>query len=173
MALFETAYSFVLPNEAGTPPSYKITADPARHHIDAKAIAGINSAFFPSDFAFIASLPEDQRALAVAAYYQRVWWNRWLGNINSNAVAAVVMDAQVNMGASVGTELLQGALCDCGHNVGVDGAFGPITVAAVNSVLSASLVQAFQAARADKYRAIGGPNLGAWLRRAALTPNFD
>lgn len=174
MASFSTCFNqFVLLNEAGDPPRYHISPDPTKSDPNAKVCAGINSAAFPRDFAFIAALPEDQRPAVVDAFYQRVFWNTYLSSLNSNRIAAVVLDAMVNQGPGTGVKLLQRATGACGLVMTVDGLWGPVTVAAANSVPPEKLFPAFQQAREDAYRKIGGPNLEAWLARAAKVPNFD
>ena len=57
--------------------------------------------------------------------------------------------------------------------IATDGGLGPRTAAAVNTRDPVVLLRVFQGAREAAYRAIGGPNLPAWLARAALLPNLD
>jgi uncharacterized protein YdbL (DUF1318 family) len=168
MADFATCYSFLLPNEDETPPQYEIVADPTEADPNAQAISGINSHFWPADFAAIASLPQSERGPAVASFYQRRYWNQWLAGLISNRIAAMTLDASVNQGAGWGARFLQGA---CGATV--DGALGPATVAAANMANLDSAIQQFIALREARYRQVGGPSLNGWLVRAAKIPLFQ
>ena len=168
MADFRTCFSFVLPNEDFTPPRYEAVPDPTESDPAAQAISGINSAFWAADFAAIVALPQNQRGAAVAAFYERNFWSSWLQQLNSNKVAAMVLDADINEGRKEGTEFLQMA---CG--VEADGKFGPMTLTAANALPPAVIVPAFIEARQARYREIGGPNLAQWLERAARVPAFD
>jgi lysozyme family protein len=168
MADFTRCLSFVLPHEAGTPPSYAVTADNK-----GQVCAGINSLAFPADFAAIASLPIEERPAAVQAFYQRTYWSQWMADLDSNNIAAYAFDAEVNEGQRIGIDILQEGVDACGGSIAVDGGLGPLTVAAANAVPSAALLGAMHTARNAAYRRIGGPNLTGWLNRAADLPNLD
>jgi hypothetical protein len=174
MAEFDLCFSqFVLFNEAGKPPHYEVRPDPTKDDPGAQVCAGVNSAAFPEDFAVIAALPIDQRPAAVYAFYQKTYWNQYIAQLVSNAVAAVTMDAEVNQGIGKGVRFLQEAIPAAGGSVvTVDDVWGPITLAAANSVPAASLVAAFQTVRKAAYKEIGGPDLAGWLARAAKIPPF-
>ena len=168
MADFQKCLSFVLPHEAGTPPSYEVTNDNK-----GQVIAGVNSLAFPEDFAAIAALPIGQRPAAVQSFYERRFWSPYCDQIASDNIVAYLLDSRVNQGPGTGVEILQEAVNACGVALAVDGALGPNTAAGVNSVDPLALLHAFQDAREAAYRKIGGPNLPAWLARAALLPNLD
>lgn len=168
MADFQKCLSFVLPHEAGTPPSYEVTNDNK-----GQVIAGVNSLAWPADFAAIAALPIGQRPAAVYSFYQRTYWNQWIAQLTSNAVAAYTMDSEVNQGGFRGVDLLQAACIALGSTEIEDGQWGPATVAAVNGLPAETLRPALQAAREAAYERIGGPNLKGWLARAALWPPFS
>ncbi len=168
MADFQICFNWMLPHEAGTPPSYEITNDNK-----GQVIAGVNSLAWPADFATIAARPIDQRPSAVAAFYQRNFWSPFCDQIASNNIAAYLLDSRINQGPGTGVGILQEAVNACGMGLAVDGALGPNTVAAVNSVPWLALLHAFQDAREAAYRKIGGPNLPGWLGRAAILPNLD
>lgn len=147
------------------------------------AISGINSAAFPADFAAINAMTHADRIPAVAAFYQKNFWNQWLGKLESDEIAKRVFDASVNMGAVTAVKVLQQAVntfedaAETALNspalplVVVDGAFGPNTVAAVND-FGDKLVSPFQQARLAHYQAIVAANpsdaiyLPAWTARA-------
>lgn len=167
MASFDLAYSFLLPNEDYTPPRYEVVPDPTKNDPNAQAVSGINSAYWPEDFAAIVALPQSERGPAVESFYRQRFWNQWLEQMTSNRVAAMVLDASVNQGAGWATKFLQTA---CGATV--DGAFGPNTLAAVNSTSPEIIVPAFIEAREARYREVGGPSLPQWLVRARKVPEF-
>ena len=168
MSSFDLAYSFLLPNEEPTPPTYQAVHDPTQGDPNAQAIAGINSHYWPKWFNAIAAVPPPQRAEPVKSFYRTNYWNHWLESLNSNRIAAMVLDASVNMGAGWGCKLLQRA---CGAED--DGAWGPATLAAANSADVDDMVRQFIVAREERYREIGGLSLPQWLARAQRIPAFD
>ena len=168
MASFDICMDWVLPHEAGSPPKYAVT-----HDNKGDVCAGVNSLAYPRDFAFLAALPEADRLGAVAAFYQREFWNQWMGQIQSNAVAAYLLDCCINQGPGTGVKILQTALGACGQPVKPDGCLGPASLTAVNLIPPAALKGPFQNARIVAYSRIGGPNLSGWLKRASLWPPFE
>lgn len=174
MADFPVCFnSFVLLNEAGNPPQYVPNADPTRTNPYALALAGINSAAFPVDYATIDALPLAQRPAAVAAFYQRTYWNRFIAQVESNPVAMSVMDAEVNEGIGVGVELMQRAVNQTSKaELATDGVWGPRTLAGINACLPVDLVPTFQQLRVARYRQIVADNpseignLKGWIARA-------
>lgn len=168
MAQFPLCFSFVLPNEDETPPQYKAVPDPTKSDPDAQAISGINSAFWPNDFALIEAIPQANRGAAVSQFYELHFWNHWLDQMVSNRIAAMAMDSGVNQGQGWAVRFLQGA---CGASV--DGLWGPATIASVNAANLDDAVIQFIALRQARYRQVGGPSLNAWLARAAKIPAFD
>lgn len=168
MANFELCFgSFVIFNEDYNPPQYKEIADPTKTDPNAHAICGINSHFWPNEYAQIASLPQDSRAVSVANFYRVNFWNKWLEQLESNRLAAMTLDAAVNQGARWAVRFLQGAT-----GATVDGMWGPGTVASANATDVADAVSGFIARREERYRAIGGPSLPQWLVRTAKIPSF-
>jgi hypothetical protein len=166
LATFEVCYAFVLSNEDFAPPRYAAVPDPTKSDPLALAISGINSAKFPDEFEPIfATKPAAERAPLVAAFYERTYFTPQLAQL-SNPVAMRLMDAEVNEGAGAGVKLLQKACNSLGANLEVDGALGPLTIAAANGCDQDALVAAFKAARVAAYEAIGGPNLPQWIARA-------
>lgn len=170
MANFDICFPFLLSNEDSSPPRYEAVPDPTKDSPGAKAISGINSAYFPEAFARIIALPMSQRGPAVKAFYLENFWDEWLTKINSNKIAAMILDASVNQGGWAAVKLAQIAagLPESDQ----DGRFGPITLAAINNAPEADFVQAFMTAREARYREIGGANLNAWLERARRLPEL-
>ena len=184
MASFDLAYSFLLPDEDTTPPTYQAVHDPVplRHNPDndpaitadnllrasAQAISGINSYYWPKWYNAIAAVAPPQRAEPVKSFYRTNYWTHWLQSLNSNRIAAMVLNASVNMGAGWGCKLLQRA---CGAED--DGQWGVNTLAAANSADVDDMVRQFIVAREERYREIGGSSLPQWLARAQRIPAFD
>ena len=166
VADFATCYDFVLANEDYTPPRYATVPDPTRSDPLALAISGINSAEFPEQFEVIfAAATPVERAPLVADFYRKTYFTAELAQL-SNPVAMRLMDAEVNEGAGAGVKLLQKACLALGATLEVDGALGPLTIAAANACDQDALVAAFKAARVAAYEAIGGPDLAEWIARA-------
>ena len=171
MADFKTCFGFMIQNEDPNLACAIVPDIPPGAH----AIAGINSAAYPADYAAIAALPQDQRQDAVIAFYGSNFWNKWIQALTSNEVAMRVLDSAVNMGPGTAVKLLQTAInaiyCppQC---IPVDGGWGPVTITAANGCEEDELVQAFKNAREQHYRDIvaakpeDAPYLTAWLARA-------
>ena len=174
MADFNICIEWVLPHEAGTPPRYTIEPDPTPGEPNALACAGVNSVAYPADFAEIVALPEAERPARVALFYQTQFWNQWYGRLTSNAVAAYTLDSAVNEGPGTGVKELQLAVNAVAgpETVTVDDAWGPLTVTATNACNPTQLLAALKNVRDAMYQEIGGPDLAAWLARAALMPPF-
>lgn len=136
------------------------------------AISGINSGAWPEQFASIAELPQANRSDAVASFYQAKFWNTWLAQLASDDLAKRVFDFGVNAGAGTSVKTLQQAVNALGGKLTTDGGWGPVTLAAVNAVDAAALVEAFIRARVAHYEAIAAANpadavyLKGWLKRA-------
>jgi lysozyme family protein len=134
----------------------------------------VNSGAWPQDFAFINSLPQDQRATAVQAFYYKHFWNSYVAQVSSDDVAKRWLDMAVNGGEGTSTKLLQQAVNSfhVGNPLNIDGRLGPATVVVVNAVNPLTLVAAFQNQRVAYYETVAAKNpadakyLPAWLARA-------
>ncbi len=170
MADFQIAYDWMMENEDARRACVSV-ADPTEHNPCARAISGINSAYFPVEFSAIDAAAGERRAELVRAFYGARFWNGYLSQLASDEVAKRVFDAMVNMGAGTGVRLLQESISDPASeshiHVKADGVLGPLTVRAANAATDFQLVKVFKARRAAHYKEIGGPNLAAWLKRAA------
>lgn len=169
MANFQTALAFTLKFEDPTH-EYATTPDAPP---GAYAIAGVNSAAWPQDFATINALGPDYRPAAVAQFYQEEFWNTWLEQLTSDEVAKRVFDAGVNMGIGTSVKLLQDAInASNPTQLTVDGGWGPHTLAAANGCDETELVGQFKAVRCQHYNDIVAANpvnqkyLNGWLARA-------
>lgn len=169
MALFINSFNFMIQNEDATQAHAIVSDSPP----GAFAISGINSAAFPVQYAAIAALPQNERGPAVENFYQTVFWNKWLEQITSDAVAMRVFDAAVNMGPIISVKLLQEAINTLIlPTIIVDGVLGTHTISATNLCEPALLVTAFQNTRCAHYEAIVAKNpadekyLNAWIVRA-------
>lgn len=86
--------------------------------------------------------------------YQQYFWLPIYDQIGDQELANKVFDFNVNMGSKEAHILLQRACRACGHQLTEDGAFGPATLAAVNSVNINGLVSAYRSEAAGYYRSI-------------------
>jgi lysozyme family protein len=147
---FQPGLSFLLNNED---PKHQYAAVP---DIGGFAIAGINSASWPSDYAKIAALPQSQRTQAVSDFYQFNFWNKMqIGGLVSQDVANRVLDMGVNAGAITGIKILQKALWALGcSGIIIDGILGTITIEAANSFDSDRLLASFRQTRLAYYQKI-------------------
>jgi len=175
MANFQTAFNFLMDNE-DAPRAYKTVPDACPNGCAGPcyAIAGINSAAFPLQFAKINALPEGAaRGLEIETFYQTVFWNQWYNQLNSDEVAKRVFDFSVNAGSVVAVKCLQRAIYTTGCNISVDGAWGPATVAAANGCDEKRLVGDFQQQRIVYYKVIVAAHpedqkyLLGWVARAS------
>lgn len=139
------------PADRGGPTRWGITQAVARAH----GFAG-DMRVFPRDDA--------------AAIYRRIYWQR--PNLaalakRTPALAAELFDTGVNMGPAVGIRFLQRALNALNRNardfpdIAVDGAIGPVTLAALDSFLAlrggageAVLLKAVEAQQGERYIAL-------------------
>jgi lysozyme family protein len=167
MSQFEPALDYLLDFE-DAPRAYNAVSD-----VGGYAIAGINSASWPNQYAQIASLPQASRGSAVANFYRLYFWNpTQAGALTSQDIANRLLDQAVNGGQVSGVKLLQKAANQCGAALVQDGTIGPRTITAVNAINPVQLLTAYRAARAANYRAIveAKPQdeqyLAEWLKRA-------
>jgi lysozyme family protein len=136
------------------------------------AISGVNSGAWPAQFASIAAVPQNQRAAAVAAFYQAEFWNTWFTQLVSDDLAKRVFDFSVNAGSATAVKTLQQAVNASGGSLAVDGGWGPLTLGAANAADAATLVAAFIQARVAHYEALAAADpadvvyLRGWLARA-------
>jgi len=182
MANWNTAYTWMMDNEdphraCAQVPDAPEQLDPVTgHRIGAFAISGVNSAAWPTEFAAIASLPQNQREPRVQQFYRNHVWNQWFAQLLSDDVCKRVFDFAVNASGKRAVRCLQQAVNSL-HAAGEaqlaeDGVWGAMTLHAANAADSAALVAAFQQQRVDAYQAIVAANparekyLAEWIARA-------
>jgi lysozyme family protein len=178
MADWNTAYNFMMDNE-DLKRAYAIVPDApeqldpvTKERIGAFAIAGINSAAFPGEYACIAATAQQYRAKLVERFYRTHFWNQWFDQLASDDIAKRVFDMAVNGGAGTAVRLLQCAILDLSGIDGIDGQWGPMTVTRANWLDADKLVSAFQRRRVARYREIVAKNpadaryLPQWIARA-------
>lgn len=137
-----------------------------------QVIAGINSKAFPHDFASIIAIPQEARGAAIQMFYlSRFWTPMKLGGLESQDLANQVFDQAVNSGSVKAIKLLQRACNALRQNVEVDGAIGPMTLAAANAPDPDSIVAAYRIERQTFYRTLAEinpadqPYLEGWIKR--------
>lgn len=199
MSDFQTCFQWAMQNEDSTMACACVPDMPGQWQIangqktwnGAQAISGINSAAYPTQFATIAALPQDQRSPAVANFYQTAFWNNSYAQLNSDNLAQRVFDEAVNAGPQTAVRILQQAINAVAaainapatpdgnaYPIATDGLWGAVTIGCANSFTDDQLVPAFQQARLAHYEAIvaakpadavylGTPaNPGPWMIRA-------
>ncbi|WP_075603121.1 glycoside hydrolase family 108 protein [Saccharicrinis aurantiacus] len=107
--------------------------------------------------------------LIVDFYRSKFWTKIHLDSVKDSSLQRIIFDAYVNSGGN-GIKVLQRTLNESfGKKLGVDGAQGKMTVAAINSVNPQALFDAYKEARKRYYLAIAsGKNavfLKGWLNR--------
>lgn len=169
MADFDTCYPFLLSNEDYNPPRYETVPDPVRGvDPNAQAISGINSHYWPIEFSTLNSLDPVFRADGIKNFYEENFWTPWLAQLNSNRIAAMILDSSVNQGEGVAVKLAQIA---AGLSINSqDGKFGPLTLAAINGASEGIWVTSFVQARVAKYQSQGNDAL---VPRAQRIPDFE
>jgi hypothetical protein len=198
MANWGTCYNWAMDNEDRSR-ACKIVPDPVSPHLTpgmsedekqaeiakasgAHAISGINSYYYPAEFAKIAAIPAEQRPPLVEAFYKMEFWNRWFNALYSDDVSKRVLDASINMGKSTGVKLLQRAINSSANpstpRIAEDGTWGPNTLLAANGIESGYLVIEFKRVRLGWYQDIvlkhpekakylgTADNPGAWWKRS-------
>lgn len=108
--------------------------------------------------------------------YHKDFWHPLYDKIASQDIATNIFDFAVNAGPEQSHRNMQRALNELGFKVGVDGRFGPITLAAINTAHGAGLERKvwsqFNRGQCDFYvdLAIAKPKslkfLKGWIRRA-------
>jgi lysozyme family protein len=169
MAVFDVSFAWMMANEDPSFAYKTVPDDPPGAH----AISGINSHAFLAQFEAISAIPQAQRGPAVQSFYQVNFWNRWLAQITSDGVVKRVFDEAVNGGAGTAVRILQAAVNTLtNYRIGVDGNWGPMTVASANACDQLSLTGEFIQLRCAHYRSIAASNpseakyLPEWLARA-------
>lgn len=151
MANFDNAIEVILAHEGG------YVNDPLDPGGETKY--GISKRSFPHI---------DIGALTVAeakAIYRKEFWR--FDGVESQEIATKLLDMTVNMGVSTGIRILQRILC-----VGVDGQFGPKTLAATNNIHAATLLNELRIASAVHYATVISrrPSMvkyvKGWMKRA-------
>jgi len=168
MSEFGPALDYLLDNEDKAR-SYAIVPDPGGN-----AIAGINSASFPTQYAAVAAAPQAQRGELVANFYFTAFWSPLeLDFVNSQDIANRVLDQAVNGGPYSAIAMLQECANSLGGAIAVDGTMGTLTLHAVNACDAGKLLDAYRKARVEHYEAVleAHPKLemyrATWMARAS------
>lgn len=114
-------------------------------------VAGINDRYHPEAFRRIAGLPAQDREEAAAQYISQ--YTAPLVSQLPQAIQPFAQDLAFNRGLGGATKYLQEGLRTLGQNVAVDGAMGPKTLNAINSVNPKELMMAASKAQLNDERA--------------------
>lgn len=104
----------------------------------------------------------------VALEIMKAWyWNKVSASaIHNQSVAEMIVDHAVNAGTGRAGRMVQEVLNNhFGFSLSVDGAIGPKTIQAINSVNSEALHQHLKDYRQNYYYNVGGEFLKVWLNR--------
>lgn len=191
MASFDIAYNkFIKPIEGG----YSNVAS----DLGGETYGGISRKNWPNwmGWAFIDSVKAksgtikrytkfSQLDAPVAAFYKVMWDKNYFGSIQSQDVANILFDWYVNSGGAAfdtrpeETYGVQEILVKWfGKNISADGAMGPQTIAAINSVDSAKLHSIIKEQRKVFYdwivknNASQSANYAGWLNRLKSFPDL-
>lgn len=138
-----------------------------------ETVSGINSDYWPKQFAKIASMPQSQRLPWVMQFYRDNYWATYnLMLLESQQVANYTMDCLVNPGN--GARILQEALDTLGAALDIDGVVGPKTIQAANlmiaQVKTTALLDAMRGIRLAIYKKDAQGSrakyLAGWTNRA-------
>jgi hypothetical protein len=112
-------------------------------------VAGINDRYHPEAFRKIAGMPAPNREEAAAQYISQ--YTAPLVSQLPPSIQPFVQDMAFNRGMGGATKYIQQGLRSIGQNIAVDGAIGPKTLSAINSVNPRELmIAASQAQLADE-----------------------
>lgn len=114
-------------------------------------VAGINDRYHPEAFRKIAGLPAQDREAAAAQYISQ--YTAPLVSQLPRAIQPFAQDLAFNRGMGGATKYLQEGLNSLGVKVTVDGAIGPKTLAAIESVNPKQLMVAASQAQLNDERA--------------------
>lgn len=104
--------------------------------------------------------------------FKKYFWDRFeLSDIESNKKAFVIFDCLINSGSKNAARITQRALVACGHDVDIDGKWGPITKRTVDICDEDCFVEEFLYERSEFFKRIvrNKPSqkifLKGWLNR--------
>ena len=173
MANFEDALAYVGVNEGGF---QKSPNDPGNWY-NGELLGtkwGI-SAPVAREHGYLGEMSQLPKSFANAIYRSTYWPG--LEAITNQAVATKIMDMRVQFGVSGGSKLAQRAANSVGGSLAVDGAIGPASIAAFNTINASALMMALCDAMENAYLAdlaahpAKAENRDGWLARAARVPS--
>lgn len=106
--------------------------------------------------------------------FKNQYWNRLSANyINSQMVAETLVDMGINAGTGTAGKIMQRVLNDkFDARLSVDGAIGPLSIEAINSVDPIALFQEYNIARISYYEKLNNPSwLSIWENRVQAIAN--
>lgn len=103
----------------------------------------------------------------VVRRWKPIYWLFVYEAITAQIVASKIFDIDVNANDFRGVELVQGACCDLGQVINIDGGFGIHTLAAVNALDAQALVNATAKRQLAFYYSLNNPKeMPGWIVRA-------
>ena len=104
------------------------------------------------------------KTVAKEIFKKNYWYKLRAEYINSQAVAETLVDHGINAGTGAAAKVMQKVLNKSfNFNLRVDGAIGPITVEAINSVNPIQLFQEFSNGRIEDYKIKKIEDRSFWL----------
>ena len=104
-------------------------------------------------------LPSD-----VKPYYKRDYWDAVAGDLLPSGIDYAAFDFAINAGPAASRKMIQRAL-----GVTADGAFGPMTMAAIEKADAKELMHKFSEAKTNFYKSLSNFNVygNGWLKRVS------
>ena len=156
---FEKAFGYMIENEGGYVFDKNDPGGETKFGISKKSYPHLN---------IKALTLEDAKKI----YYEDYWIKGKIDQIQSEIIAAQLLDLTVNLGIRAATIILQRALRSASIYVSEDGLMGPVTISAVSNSEPNILLAAMKSEAAGYYRLITSKNprlkkfLQGWLNRA-------
>ena len=156
---FEKAFGYMIENEGGYVFDKNDPGGETKFGISKKSYPHLN---------IKALTLEDAKKI----YYEDYWIKGKIDQIQSEIIAAQLLDLTVNLGIRTATIILQRALRSASIYVSEDGLMGSVTISAVSNSEPNILLAAMKSEAAGYYRLIAAQNpsqqkfLKGWINRA-------
>lgn len=176
MASYYDFHSTVAQLEGGF---QKIASDPGNYNTRNELVGTNHGVSAPVYEQWLGYPPSeaDMRAMSktdAKEIFKGQYWNRLSANyINSQAVAETLVDMGINAGVGTAAKLMQRVLNDkFNMRLRVDGAIGPLSIEAINSVDATRLFQEYNDARIKYYETRSNTEwIPIWINRVKKIAN--